>query len=424
MKSEACFVGVDWGGSEHLVAIYRPSTGQNQVFKVPHTAEGLKLLVEKLRAAAPVAGVAVEGRPELLMCALMQAACCVYSINPKLSAAWREAQSVAGVKSDAGDAARLAHQLSVHYRGLRPERVESDQIQVLARLCEDEQGLIKRRTALVQELEAVLKQYYPAGLACFEDWTSPTAWDFVLAYPTPGRLATASKAKLCRFLAAHRIGMSPLWQRRVEHRAEAAQWPCIGPAESACALRAQCLARELKAVAINLRSYRKEIEALFEQHPDAGLFTSLPGAGPKLAPRLLAMMGEDRQRYEDAGGVQGLSGVAPVTVTSGNMRKVRFRRACKKRWRDTLYLFARTSQFRCAWARAFYLQCRERGDRDPTALRKLGYKWLKILFRMWQEKKPYDDIRYLQSLKKHGSPLIPYMKSHHKPVRKTVEKCA
>jgi hypothetical protein len=47
-----------------------------------------------------------------------------------------------------------------------------------------------------------------------------------------------------------------------------------------------------------LAEYRKRIEELFRSHPDHELFGSLPGAGSKLAPRLLAEIGDDRERFE------------------------------------------------------------------------------------------------------------------------------
>ncbi len=60
----------------------------------------------------------------------------------------------------------------------------------------------------------------------------------------------------------------------------------------------------LRLIERQLAVYRERIETLFAQHPDHELFASLPGAGPKLAPRLLSGMGEDRERFEDAQSVQ------------------------------------------------------------------------------------------------------------------------
>ena len=408
MEEEKVFVGIDWGDDRHAVTVYSPGSDRRRRFSVTHTAAGLKELVAQLKEAGTVEGVAVEGKPEVLVALLMEAGFKVYCVNPKLASSWREAQSVGEAKTDGGDAEMLAEQLAVQHRKLRPAQARAERSCVLARLCEDEEEFIKKRTALVQELKAVLKQYYPAVLEFFEDWTRPAAWSFVKAFPSPGALGRARKETLGRFLSARRIGMSPLWQSRVEQRGHALEWPRV-PGEEAFVVRVRSLVGELQAVENSLRTYRMEIDRLCTQFTDLELFESLPGAGEKLAPRLLAMFGDDRECYKDAKAVQKLSGVAPVTEQSGRSKKVHIRRACRKHWRNTRHLLAHTSQMKCPWARAFYQCCRQRGDKEAVALRKLSYKWLKIIFRMWQTKQPYDEQKYLHSLRKSRSPLIAYM---------------
>ncbi|MCX6928421.1 MAG: transposase, partial [Verrucomicrobia bacterium] len=77
----------------------------------------------------------------------------------------------------------------------------------------------------------------------------------------------------------------------------------------------------------------------------------LPGAGPALAPRLLAFFGTDRSRYAAALNVQSFTGVAPVTKSSGKSRVVYARAACPKFDRQTFHEFSRLSVSKCQWAR-------------------------------------------------------------------------
>jgi len=172
------------------------------------------------------------------------------------------------------------------------------------------------------------------------------------------------------------------------------------------ALRAGTLAKQLKTLAASLDAYRQRINQLFEESPDAALFKSLPGAGEKLAPRLATILGEDRQRLDSAEAVQQLTGTAPVPYASGKKTVICFRWACSKHRRNTMHLFAWCSIRQCAWARAFYDGCRARGASNALALRKLGFKWLKIIFAMWQRHETYNESRYIEALKKHGSPLV------------------
>lgn len=403
------WIGIDWGDQAHEVHGIRPATDERERFSVCHSAQGLQELVERIRALGELGGIAVEATRSLLILKLVQAGFPVYAINPKVSKDWRTAYSVAGAKSDSGDARVLAEGLWHHHGHLSTLSLPNDGMQELTQLCEDEKHFIDQRTALVQELQAVLKQYHPHARAFFDDWTSPTAWDFVRAFPTPDALAKASKNQLCRFLAAHHIGMSPLWQRRVDQRGQALEWPQCSGISAALALRIQTLVSQLKALEKQLGAYRKRIEALFPTLEDAELFLSLPGAGPKLAPRLCVMFGEQHTLYESAAPLRQLSGVAPITKKSGRKKEVLIRRACRKFWRNTLFLYAQHSQRYCKWARAFYKLCRERGDTHSTALRKLAFKWLGIIFKMWQNRTCYNEHLYLGQLMKKGSQTYAYM---------------
>ena len=43
------------------------------------------------------------------------------------------------------------------------------------------------------------------------------------------------------------------------------------------------------------------------------------------------------------------------------------------------------------------------------AIRALAFKWIRILFRCWQDRVPYDEAKYLMALKKKGSPLVKHL---------------
>jgi len=95
----------------------------------------------------------------------------------------------------------------------------------------------------------------------------------------------------------------------------------------------------------------------------------------------------------------------PVTEKSGRLDVKKFRRSCRKGFRNTMHLFAFQSTMHSAWARAFYDNCKARGQSHNLALRNLAAKWIKIIWRMWRDGKPYDEQVYVASLIKHGSPL-------------------
>lgn len=98
-----------------------------------------------------------------------------------------------------------------------------------------------------------------------------------------------------------------------------------------------------------------------------------------------------------------MAGVSPVTWKSGKIHWVHVRWACNRVLRATVHLWADESRRTCAWAQAYYAAKRAKGHGHASALRCLGKRWLKILWRLWTNHSPYDEATHLASLEKHGS---------------------
>jgi transposase len=133
------------------------------------------------------------------------------------------------------------------------------------------------------------------------------------------------------------------------------------------------------------------------------VFGSLPGAKATLGPRLLAEVGSVRAEYPDADALMCQAGVSPVSYQSGKVNKCRLRRACNKVLRATVHLWVNGSRLTCAWAQAYYQTKRDEGHSHASALRCLGKRWLKILWRLWQNNEAYDEAKYLAQLQRRGS---------------------
>src|SRR3979411_1410496 len=149
----------------------------------------------------------------------------------------------------------------------------------------------------------------------------------------------------------------------------------------------------------------EKIEEAAAAHPDFFIFESLPGAGAVMAPRLLAAFGSQRERYGSANEVQAYTGIAPVTEKSGKKKWIHFRWACPKFLRQSFHEWAGHSIAQSVWARAYYQQQRQRGKDHHAAVRALAFKWIRILFRCWQDRVAYDENKYLAALARRGSPL-------------------
>jgi hypothetical protein len=259
---------------------------------------------------------------------------------------------------------------------------------------------------LVNQLQQALSEYYPAALSAFDDWTADYTWKFIQAFPTPQALAKAGPGRWNRFLHQHRLYRPPSLEMRLAVFAKATEWaasPSLTRAKSRLALT---LVSTLLSLEKHLEQYRQAIAPLFAEHPDHDLFGSLPGAGEKLAPRLLSEVGQDRSLFEDVQGLQCVAGTAPISFQTGQIRRAQIRWHCNKHLRFAVHLWTDCSRKYCPWAQAFYQAHRARGANHASALRRLGQRWLKILWTMWQERKPYDGERHARNQHRHGSWLL------------------
>lgn len=398
------WVGLDWGGSNHSVSVVDDNRSVVKAFTVGVSLKELQSLERQLRDVGGVAGIAIESTSNLVVQFLVSQGFTVYLVNPKLSKNWREGNSVAGVKSDARDGLVLAVELARRHESLRPLKQGDSAVVELAGLCETVRHLVEERTALAQRLKAMLRQYFPAVLDFFNDWTSPVAWRFLKQFPRPENLARTRKNTLCTFLKANRIGLSPLWLERIEHAGEAAAWP-RPPDSLSFEVTALAAVAQLQALQAHIDKCDKLIAERTKALPQAGLLRSLPGAGERLAPALTAIAALMADEADSLQALRCLSGVAPVQNQSGKRNHTQIRRRCNKHWRNVLHLFAFSSMQYCKWAKAYFELCRERGDSFATALRKLADKWLRIINRMLKANEVYDEERYVESLRKKGSPI-------------------
>lgn len=399
------FAGLDWAGDHHDVAVVDKQGQMVAEFRFEHSATGWAEFRGKM-AVYPAWGIALETCSGAAVEELLQSAGTVFPVQPKAAARYRERKAPSGVKDDQLDAWALADALRLdgpHWRVLAPE---DPLLQELRLLCRDEVALIQQRTGLVNQLRAALREYYDPALAAFDDWTQPAAWALIVQYPTPETLAQAGKRSWQKFLHLHKLWRPGTVDKRLEIFAQAADWQRNQAVTRAKSRLAVSLAKMLQTLERQLDDYRAAIEALFARHPDHDLFGSLPGAGSKLAPRLLSELGQDRARFESAQALQCLAGTAPVSFQSGQVFRVKMRRCCCGHLRHAVHLWANCSRAVCGWAQAYYQAQREKGKSHACALRCLGHRWLEVLWKMWQDRTRYDAELHSRNQQKHGSWVI------------------
>ncbi len=396
------FAGFDWAKEHHDVVVVDKSGGVVAEFSFENTAAGWQQYYDRMRAY-PAVAVAIETCQGAAVERLLQGDATVYPVNPKSAERYRDRKGAAGAKSDRGDAWSLADALRLDGHTWRALVPEDPLIQEMRQLCRDEVALIEQRTAFVNQLRQALYEYYPAALEAFDDWTKPYAWAFIEKFPTPQALAKAGRRRWNTFLHTHKLYRPETYEMRMECFARATEFCGTAPTTAAKSLLAVTLAKVLRALEHQLKEYRRKIRALFDQHPDSKLFGSLPGAGDKTIPRLMSEIGSDRARFDNHEALQCYAGSAPVTYQSGQMRKVRIRRACNKHLRYAVHWLSDLSRQKCPWAQTYYQQKRRENKSHACALRCLGQRWLKIIWKMWQTGTPYDAELHQRNQIKHGS---------------------
>ncbi len=410
----AAFIGLDWADEQHAVCLQGAGESRREISTLDQTPEGLQAWIHQLRArfgGRPVA-VAVEQARGSLIYALMHVDFLhLYPVNPQTLAKLRQAFYPSGAKDDPGDAQLLLEVLLNHRDHLRvwvPDDVLTRSIQLLT---EGRRKLVGERTALTNQLIAALKMYFPQALDWFGDLHTPRACAFLYRWPSLQQLKTATSSSVRKFYQNQGYRGEDKLKQLIQDIQQALPLTGDEAVLLASTMMVQALVKQIPSLTESIEEYDRKIAALFKSHDDSTLFGSFPGAGPTLAPRLLAVFGSDRSRFEYAAEVQQLSGIAPVTEKSGKACWVHWRFACSKFLRQSLHEFAGQSILKSAWARAYYQQQRARGSSHQAALRALAFKWIRIIFRCWKDRTPYDEAKYCQSLQLRGSRLASTLKT-------------
>ncbi len=331
----------------------------------------------------------------------------LYAINPITLQKFREAFVTSRAKNDGKDAFYLAELLLTHHDKLKPWSPDDPQTRYLQQLVVHRRAVVDERTALTNRLQALLKQYFPQALdLCGDDLWRPLATSFLLKWPSLQKVQKARPAMLKEFYYREGSRSQTLVDKRLELIARAVPLtdekaiidPLVG--------RVQLICRQLELLQKAIQEFDQQIARNFAQHPDREIFQSLPGAGPVFAPRLLATMGADRERYAAAANLQRFSGIAPVTKQSGHSKMVHRRYRCPVFQKQTFHEYAKETVLHCRWAGAFYLQQRRKGCSHHTAVRALAYKWIRIIVRCWHSRRPYQEAIYEAALRKAKSPLV------------------
>jgi transposase len=405
----AAFVGIDWADAKHDICLQAAGTAKRECFQLAHTPEAIDAWVTTLCTrfnGQPVA-ICLELTKGPIVSALRKYDFLVlFPINPLTLARYREAFTPSRAKDDPTDAALQLELLLTHRDKLQPLQPQSPTMRALAQLVEHRRRVVGDKVRITNRLTSTLKNYFPHVLQWFQDKDTAIFCDFLSRWPTLKAAQLARRSTLETFFRAHHVRYADVIAQRIEAIKSAIPLTTDDGVIAPNALLVQALVAQLRVTLQAIADFDTAIAQRAQSHPDFPLFQALPGAGPVFAPRLLVAFGEQRERYASAAELQKYAGIAPVTERSGKKAWVHWRLQCPKFLRQTFVEWAAESIRHSFWAQVYYQQQRDKGNTHQAAVRALAFKWIRILYRCWQERTPYEESVYLQALHHRGASLI------------------
>jgi transposase len=404
----AAYIGLDWADKEHAVTLRAAGLSKMERQKLANKAEAMTEWIAGLRTrfSGAKVGIALEQSKGPVISALMcHEFIVIYPINPSTLSNYRSAWKPSGAKDDPTDADYLEELVEMHRDKLRAWLPDNEEVRLLKMLTESRRKFVDQKTKFTNQLTAALKQYYPQALELAGDLDTVRACAFLDKWATLDELKEAGAEQITRFYQEHRYRGKDKIQERVQRALTAVPLTTDRAIVEASSTIVRVIVAQLKPLIEGIEKIDRRIDELFEKNLDKEIFISLPGAGKVLAPRLSAVIGSDRSKFESVLDLQSMSGIAPVTEASGAGMWVHRRWACNHFVKQTFHEFARCSISESVWAGAYYAHLRRKGKGHHAAVRALAYKWIRIIYRCWQNKTPYNEQKYIESLKRRGSPL-------------------
>lgn len=392
------YIGIDWSKEKHDIAFVHTSGEVLAYLTVAASPQGYERFDEQRRKMGLGVGeclIGIETDYNLFVDYLIsQGYTQLYILPPRMVKEARQRYGSSGASTDRTDGRVIADILRSDQGRLHVYQPDSPLTQQIAGLCSLQRFLTRSVIQLTNRLRNVLWRYYPNAAQVFSALDHQIALEFIRTYPTP-QMAQQLSMEEFRAFAKGQGYTQPSKLPASYARLQQAQ-PFIHSA-TVQAYRSEAVRlAEMSLTMVQQRTRtEKEVLALFKKHPDAAIFASLPGAGDKLAPALLAKFGDDRLRFPSSEALQTVAGTCPVTKSSGKSKYVAFRRACDLEFREITQQWARASLNQSVWAITYFRSVRPRCRSNSHAYRCLANRWLEIAWRIWQDRIPYDEQRHL-----------------------------
>ncbi len=393
------FAGLDWAVHTHAVCLIDAAGAVLERFEIAHDRDGLAELMRRLAHFGTRVRIAIERPSGLIVDALVEAGHQVFAIHPNAVKASRVRYRSHGGKSDASDAYVLADLLRTDGHRWTALQPQSDAIRALRALVRSRDDLVAARIAAGNQLTSTLQAFWPGAACIFAEVTSPIGLAFLRRYPSPSSAARLNEAQLERFCRSQHYSGRRSGADLLARLRGAAQGLVAAQTEQAMAQVVCSQVAVLEPIVEQIAELTRRIEQLMGSLPDGQLVMSFPRAGQVCAAQILAELGDVRERFPSAERLAAEAGAVPVTYASGKSKSVSFRWACNHRLRQAVTCLADNSRHANDWARTVYSAARARGCDHTHAIRILARAWLRVIWRAWTDRKPYNPTLHSSAMK-------------------------
>jgi transposase len=398
------YIGIDWSSSFNDISILDHTGNFIKHFRADVTSSGFACIQTELNLLSKDHSdfcIGIETDKNILADYLITAEHTVYNLNPLCVKRFKDSQSPTPKKNDKYDSIMIATMLFRDKAIYKPVMKSSYNSEYLKSICGIMNDLTSQRTRLTNALRSNLMLYFPAFSEFFTEMDSSVALNILKLFPLPDDFLSVDKSdynkivKSVKYLAAKRA-------EKIYDFMKEKSLSLKTPNASACAIKSVMLADQILLLNHQITELDKEIKKLYEHSPMHKIFDSIPGAGLRIGSQLMALFGDNPEKFASYNAVQCYAGTCPSTQSSGkNYHSVKMRKACNKNFRKVLYQlsFARL-QKKDEWSSLEYYAHRKNGKSHSAALRIISNKWAKIIYAMWRDKTEYNDANYVYNRKK------------------------
>jgi len=393
------YIGLDW--SKSLVCAFVAMGGKTRRLRLPRTVEGIERLLQVAGAdpTQPLRAVIEQGDRQFAEL-LHARGVLVHVVDPKKAKRFAESLCSSRAKDDWRDARMLCElAASERHRGpqYEPTSPHMETLELLSRAYE---GTVVKRTRVINQLRAHLRQTSPALEASLKDFTSKYAMALISLAPSWQHGARVSEGRWEEFCNKHRLRGA---KREGLRLAMAKAWrPAARSVLAPVALVIRALVEELRLLHRKALQLQRALEQHMANDPTAMVLRSVDGLGLHISTALVEAGIGKLDGPRDA--VAVATSAAPVTIQSGNSRWVVRRTSTSKTAAKAAFALGAQAIRRLVWAKAMYRAARERGQTHGTAVRRVARSLLRVLRALIRNGQRYDEALYIRRLQARGVP--------------------